>query len=265
MTSPSPAPVRATRRSPSCRRRLAPTDIPWADYRWNPIAGCSPASPGCAHCYAAAIAHRFKRPWGSPVFHPERLAEPANTKRPGRVFCGSVTDLGHPGVQPEWRDAIADAMLAAPWHTYIVSTKRPGPWLHQLPQFCWLLVSIESQDHTDRWPILCHWTAGRNPVLGISAEPLLGALHFPPSWRRPDWLIAGPETGPGARPCDPAWHAALEAWARSIPFFDKRPQPTRREYPAPALPAPLVAILEHRHPAPAAAHRLLIQDPARFV
>ena len=254
-------------------RRLAPTDIPWANYRWNPITGCSPASTGCAHCYAAAIAHRFKRPWGSPVFHPERLPEPGATRKPGRVFCGSVTDLGHPGVQPEWRAAIATAMLAAPWHTYIVLTKRPGAWLRDLPPECWVLVSIENQDYLDRWDTLTAW-AWPVAIKGISAEPLLGPLYFPAHWPAPDWLIAGPETGPGARPCDPAWHAALEAWAsaRSIPFFDKRPQPTRCEYPAPvraapppALPAPLVAILDHRHPAPAAAHRLLIQDPARFV
>lgn len=66
------------------------TKIPWADYRWNPIAGCSPVSAGCANCYAAAISKRFGFPWGKPVFHPERLDEPDKSKNPGRVFVCSM-------------------------------------------------------------------------------------------------------------------------------------------------------------------------------
>jgi len=246
-----PAPVAPSPASLPGARRLSRTDIPWADYRWNPVTGCSPASPGCAHCYAAAIAHRFKRPWGKPTFHPERLAEPANTKRPGRVFCGSVTDLGHPGVQPEWRAAIAQAMRDAPWHTYIVSTKRPGLWLRELPEACWVLVTIESAFYTPRWLAL-KGLAWPGAIAGISAEPLLGPLYFPPHWPRPGWLIAGPETGPGARPCDPVWLDSLAGWASAhrIPFFDKRPAPTRREYPTPGSGVPRVAGQVAR-PAPA--------------
>lgn len=30
------------------------TPIEWADYSWSPWWGCTPVSPGCAHCYAAA-------------------------------------------------------------------------------------------------------------------------------------------------------------------------------------------------------------------
>jgi protein gp37 len=214
-------------------RRLAPTDIPWANYRWNPITGCSPTSLGCAHCYAAAIAKRFRQPWGQPGFHPDRLTEPANTKRPGRVFCGSVTDLGHPGVQPEWRAAIATAMIAAPWHQYIVLTKRPGAWLRDLPPECWVLATIEHQNYVDRWDALTAF-AWPSAVKGVSAEPLLGPLYFPPHWTLLGWLIAGPETGRGARPCEPGWINELSNWAaaRRIPFFDKRKNFTRREWPA---------------------------------
>ena len=26
--------------------------IEWCDATWNPVVGCSPVDPGCAHCYA---------------------------------------------------------------------------------------------------------------------------------------------------------------------------------------------------------------------
>jgi len=41
---------------------------------------------------------------------------------------------------------------------------------------------------------------------------------------RLDWVIAGPETGPGARPCDPRWieDLALQCDQAKVPFFDKR-------------------------------------------
>jgi protein gp37 len=39
---------------------MGKTKIEWADYSLNPgIYGCSKASAGCAHCYAAPTAHRL--------------------------------------------------------------------------------------------------------------------------------------------------------------------------------------------------------------
>lgn len=35
------------------------TQIPWCDYTWNPITGCSKISEGCQNCYAHALANRF--------------------------------------------------------------------------------------------------------------------------------------------------------------------------------------------------------------
>lgn len=35
------------------------TSIEWTDETWNPLSGCSKVSPGCDHCYAETIAHRF--------------------------------------------------------------------------------------------------------------------------------------------------------------------------------------------------------------
>ena len=209
------------------------TNIPWCDYTWNPVTGCSATSPGCANCYARVLSERRGQHWGSPVFHADRLDRPAKVKKPARVFCGSMTDLGQPAVHPEWRAAIATAMLAAPQHQYIVSTKRPGPWLRELPPACWVLVSVESQDLALRWWTLSQW-AWPSAVKGASVEPMLGQVSFGPYLTRPDWIIAGPETGAGARPCNPEWIWNLECWsvAAGVPFFDKRcGTGRRREWP----------------------------------
>ena len=84
------------------------------------------------------------------------------------------------------------------------------------PKNVWLGVSCEDQQRLDeRVPELLATTAA---VRFVSAEPLLGPLHFdrvkfahgfvevnggilPPL----DWVIVGGESGPGARPMDIAW------------------------------------------------------------
>lgn len=206
------------------------TGIPWADWTWNPIVGCSPASDGCANCYAAAISKRFHLPWGSAHFMPERLNQAAKVKKPGRVFVCSMADIGHETVKSVWRDEIAEAMDAAPWHTYIVLTKRPGPWLRELPPACWIGVTIESDAPAIkiRWQQLLGWGWPGAPVKFVSVEPMLGPVTF--HWsHKPDWVIAGPETGPKARPCDDAWIDTLAA--ESPCFFDKRDTFKRREFP----------------------------------
>jgi protein gp37 len=206
------------------------TGIEWCDYTWNPIVGCSPASAGCDNCYAAAISKRFHLPWGSAHFMPERLGQPAKVKKPGRVFVCSMADIGHDTVKPEWRAEIASVMRAAPWHTYIALTKRPGPWLRDLPPSCWIGVTVESEapEVKARWQRLLGWGWPGAPVKFASVEPMLGPVSFRFAFK-PDWVIAGPETGPKARPCEASWIDALAA--ESPCFFDKRVTFTRREFP----------------------------------
>lgn len=40
--------------------------IEWTDATWNPVTGCTEASPGCDHCYAHAFAERFRSVPGHP-------------------------------------------------------------------------------------------------------------------------------------------------------------------------------------------------------
>jgi len=215
--------------------------VPWADYTWNPIEGCSPASEGCLKCYAASFAKRFHRPWGTPVFHPEKIDQPMLTKKPGRVFVCSTSDLFHEGVDEDWQRHIFIVMRLSPQHTFMILTKRPARMAKRIPILeapdlvplpnVWLGVTAENQARYDeRWPILASIPA---KVRFVSVEPMLGPvlLNYADG-KLPDWVICGPENGAGKRPCDYDWIATL-SW-ESPCFFDKRESccvPIRREFP----------------------------------
>jgi protein gp37 len=106
--------------------------------------------------------------------------------------------------------------------------RRPVKWpLENV----WLGVSVEDQPTADeRIAQLLQIPAAHRLV---SYEPALGPLDFsgingwemamdlPP---KIDWIIAGAETGPGARPCNPDWLRSVrdQCQAASIPFFLKQ-------------------------------------------
>jgi len=110
-------------------------------------------------------------------------------------------------------------------------------WREPLPNV-WLGVSVENQKAADeRIPDLVSTPAA---VRFISAEPLLGPIEFRPSWvagydydgagcsmrskPRIDWVIAGGESGPTARPMHPDWARSLrdQCSAAEVPFFFKQ-------------------------------------------
>lgn len=78
--------------------------ISWAAWSWNPVTGCL---HNCPYCYAREIATsgRFAAAYPAgftPLFHPERLDAPANTRIPvahrddpawKRVFVVSMGDV----------------------------------------------------------------------------------------------------------------------------------------------------------------------------
>ena len=204
-------------------------------YTWNPFTGCSPASEGCDNCYAAAIAHRFKKPWGSVTFHPERLKQPYKQRTPARVFVCSVSDIYHEDIDPVERSAVLGVIGENPQLTFILLTKRPGniprgaPWFKNI----WLGVTAENQErYNDRWLELVTRTntPDRPLVRFVSVEPMLGpVVLYPCCNQRPDWVIAGPETGPRNRYCDNAWLYQLQSECDC--FHDKRQCWSRRESP----------------------------------
>jgi protein gp37 len=117
--------------------------IEWTDATWNPVAGCTPVSPGCLNCYAAVMANRLERMGqrkyvGLTVLHNDRrmfngkittseaaLTIPFGWKKPRRVFVNSMSDLFHEGVPFDFVDRVFAVMALCPQHTFQILTKRP--------------------------------------------------------------------------------------------------------------------------------------------
>lgn len=150
------------------------------------------------------------------------------TKRPKRM-------------QNYFRESSVDGI--GPYHSYIgKAAKRLGDrpnvkcrsivW--PLPNV-WLGVTAENQETADeRIPILLQIPAA---VRFVSCEPLLESINLVQSvnkldWLNPasfkpgglDWIICGPETGPGKRPMKREWIENLYQQCQSaeVPFFDKK-------------------------------------------
>lgn len=129
-------------------------------------------------------------------------------------------------------------------HTFMVLTKRPermrqfvNKWLGSFSKAgvsvdtsnIWLGVTAENQRTADeRIPILLQIPAAKHFV---SVEPMLEpvvihryAMGGLTTIKKLDWVIAGPETGPKARPCKSEWIRALVGQCRAagVPFFDKK-------------------------------------------
>src|SRR5690348_4082276 len=192
--------------------------IEWTDATWNPVRGCTKISPGCKHCYAETFAERFRGVKGHPYEQgfdlrlvPEKLTEPLLWRSPKMIFVNSMSDLFHVGVPEEYIVAVARVMVAARWHTYQVLTKRADRLQMLLNSklgfaaketHIWWGVSVENRKHG-----LPRIEALRNSnakMRFLSVEPLLedlGGLNL----EGIDWVIAGGESGAGARPMKKEW------------------------------------------------------------
>jgi len=264
------------------------TGIEWATATWSPWWGCAKVSPACTHCYAEAIADRFRRGeklWRGTRTRTKDWTTPARVDRKAgregrraRLFVASMADVfeDHPDVT-EWRARALD-MLAGLRHTdVLLLTKRPENVLRMVPRWwhdpaalvpcdfdvpynrgwprhVWLGTTVEDQQRADeRIPHLLRVPAA---VRFLSVEPMLGpvdlkSIALPPcsSTCKPgpldafsgidwcscgygmggrvggvSWVIAGGESGAGARPTDAAWVRALrdQCVEAGVPFFLKQ-------------------------------------------
>ena len=112
---------------------------PYWSKAWNPVQGCTPVSPGCAHCWAKAMHERFHpEPFSAVTLHPERLSIPLRTRKP-QVFFTDMCDPFHPDVPFEFIAAMFGVMAASPRHTFLLLTKRAErmrtwfEWIHRVP------------------------------------------------------------------------------------------------------------------------------------
>lgn len=198
--------------------------------------------------------------WRKPLAW-NRSAEADGVRR--RAFCASLADVFDNQVPAEWRSDLFDLIRACPALDWQLLTKRPQNIAKMLPPDwdngwpnVWLGTTVENQAEADRR--IPHLLAVPAAVRFLSCEPLLGPVDLNRihehaqfegggdwhSWEscltgrrfdiwsdgdiggfpRIDWVIAGGESGPGARPSNPQWFRNLrdQCAAAGVPFFFKQ-------------------------------------------
>ena len=141
------------------------------------------------------------------------------------IFVNSMSDLFHRDVPFGFIERVFDVMREAHWHQFQVLTKRSGrlatlsrkiDW----PDNVWMGVSVETIDYAFRIDDLRRTDAA---IRFLSLEPLLGPLPKL-DLTNIHWVIAGGESGPGARPVDEAWLTDIrdQCVSASVPFFFKQ-------------------------------------------
>jgi len=213
------------------------TSIAWCDHTFNPWWGCAKVSAGCQNCYAEKVSARFGGDhWGlgkpRRQFGTKHWIEPfkwnaraEKTRIRERVFSGSMCDVFDPEAPELALTNLMGLIHRTPALDWLLLTKRPE--LVSLPSMntpnnLWLGTTIENRAALPRvFSLLANGLAA--PVLFLSCEPLLEDLG---DFRLQgiDWVIAGAESGPGARPMNEDWVRRLrdQCTALHIPFFYKQ-------------------------------------------
>lgn len=210
----------------------AKSSIEWTESTWNPVTGCTKASPGCKNCYAERMAIRL-RAMGQTNYsggfnvamHEQSLELPLRWKTPHSIFVNSMSDLFHESVPSDFVGRVFCVMNKANWHNYQILTKRSQRLLElasdlQWSSNIWMGVSVETAQFTGRIDDLRR-TAAKTKFLSL--EPLLGPLSDL-NLMGIDWVIVGGESGPGARPMKEGWVIEIrdQCLASHVPFFFKQ-------------------------------------------
>lgn len=189
------------------------------------------------------------------------LALPIGRRKPTTWFLSSLTDVFGEWATDAMLDRLWATMAQASRHLFIVVTKRSArarQYLSDLPRRIddwncdsgldwvrlplpnvWIVASIEDQPRADERVYDLMQTPAA--IRGLSCEPLIGPVDLarlpfagnrdlvfnaldPENYPRIDWVIAGGESGPGARPMHPDWARSLrdQCAAASVPFFFKQ-------------------------------------------
>ncbi len=224
---------------------MAETSIEWTDATWNPVAGCTVLTAGCANCYAMRMSARLeamgadkyrgltrksggRAVWTGKITLDEKsLVSPHSWSKPRKVFVNSMSDLFHPDVPAEFVARVWLTMKETPRHTYQILTKRPERMAEVLsyPPFetltnVWLGTSVEDGrvlsrlDALRRVPAVVRFVS-LEPLIGSVADGDLAGIH---------WAIVGGESGPRSREMKPEWVDEIEAMCRrsGSAFFFKQ-------------------------------------------
>jgi protein gp37 len=221
--------------------------IEWTHHTFNPWWGCVRVSDACDHCYAETWAKRLGEDlwgphserrfftdahWREPLKW-DREAAASNERR--RVFCASMADVfeNRPDLVAP-RSRLLALIADTPHLDWLLLTKRIHlvqrllPKGYEFPSNVWLGTTVERQKEAKRIP---HLLKFKSPsVRFLSCEPLLGTLDISDHLKRGeygtriDWVIAGGESGTGARPMEPEWALSLKSQCikAKVPFHFKQ-------------------------------------------
>lgn len=177
--------------------------------------------------YAGTTRMSGGRPkWNGNVRVDQGSVDLPRTWKSGRmIFVNSMSDLFHEDVPLEFIQRVFSTVRDTPQHTYQILTKR-AHLLESLsrefdwPDNVWMGVSVENEDYVHR---IDHLRRSGAFVKFLSLEPLLGPLTEI-NLAGIDWVIAGGESGPGARPLDPTWvrHVRDQCIADDVAFHFKQ-------------------------------------------
>ncbi len=237
--------------------------IEWTHHTFNPWIGCQKVGSGCDHCYAEAMmdtrlgrvdwgphASRSRTSaayWRQPLKW-DREAAAAGERR--RVFCASLADVfdNHGSITSGWRGDLWHLIARTPNLDWMLLTKRPGNIKSMLPDGygapawgggwpnVWLGCTVVNQAEANRdIPKLLAVPAA---VRFLSMEPLLGPVDIErvymdvvdcafgetANMHGLDLIIAGGESGRGARAMHPDWVRSLrdQCQAAGVAFFFKQ-------------------------------------------
>lgn len=171
--------------------------IEWTDHTFNPWIGCTKVGPGCDHCYAERMDHRFGGGhWGpgaerrrtkpgnwEAVKKWNRKAAAAGTR--ARVFVASLADWADNEVPDVWRADLWALIAQCPDLDFLLLTKRIGrvadllPWKENEQAWpnVWIGATVVNQDEADR--DIAKLVAVPAAVRFLSMEPLLGPVKLP--------------------------------------------------------------------------------------
>jgi protein gp37 len=146
------------------------------------------------------------------------------------VFCHSFGDTFDNKIPAEWRHGLFKTIRETPNLDWLLLTKRPqlvkrhllDIGMDTLPSNVWLGTTVENQEEGDRR--IPHLLAVPATVHFLSCEPLLGPLDLRTYIDALDWVIAGGESGPKARPAHPDWFRDLrdQCQKAGVPFHFKQ-------------------------------------------
>lgn len=182
-------------------------------YSSNPFTGCL---HGCSYCYARQESYgRCKQSdlSGYPIeqdhenepfyprYHPTRLLDIINHKKPAGIFLNDRSDSFASYWPQKWQDSIWEMILRCPQHRFYLLTKQPSNLssFSPFPTNCW--IGVTATDALMAYRAENSLARIVAEIKYISFEPLLGQIESLSGLlacltRHIDWLIIGSQTKP---------------------------------------------------------------------